>query len=65
MTPEQITITDEDRRIICDLIRLFHAAWENPHSRQCECTLCESLEKAGECSAKAFEGLEKKCGYEE
>jgi hypothetical protein len=61
---EQTSLNEAEAKLVKDLIELYHAAWNNPHGRLCECELCEATERAGEHKSKTFDSLSKKCGVQ-
>ena len=58
----ELQINQSEIELVKRLIELYDAAYDNSHSRVCECSLCEALDAAGEIEFQVFSSLSAKVG---
>lgn len=58
---EQTSLNRSEAKLVTDLIKLWHAAWEDGRcKRDCQCAKCSALEESGNHDAATFDSLTEK-----
>jgi hypothetical protein len=58
---EQTSINRNEAKLVTDLIKLWHAAWEDGNcKRDCQCAKCNAFEEAGNHDKATFDSLTEK-----